>query len=209
MKLQAKEIKESMNVLEDWLKDCTKESFHAIFGESMGNHLWGKFNDKNRNWLLWYSALDNTNRGKLSAALERKQNQESGFDYPLYEYIASKVSAIRNCQKSGNQEWEWKHRETLEKIERNLLPSGSGFDSGSVIDMETSKPEKIVINTSFHHMTETGYYSGWTDHSVIITPSLQFGFNLRVTGRNRNEIKDYIAETFQYVLSKRVEPETL
>jgi hypothetical protein len=45
-------------------------------------------------------------------------------------------------------------------------------------------------------MNEGGYYDGWTEHQVIITPSLQHGFDVRVTGQDRNEIKDYLAELF-------------
>jgi hypothetical protein len=41
-----------------------------------------------------------------------------------------------------------------------------------------------------------------TEHKVIATPSFQGGFNLRITGRNRNDIKEYIAEEFYYLLAK-------
>ena len=77
-----------------------------------------------------------------------------------------------------------------------MLPSGSGFDNGSSVNLDKSTGEKIIIETSFHHMDEHGYYDGWTYHNVIITPSLQWGFNIRVTGRNKNDIKDYIQHEF-------------
>jgi hypothetical protein len=124
---------------------------------------------------------------------------------PNYQKIASKLQAMLNCQESGNEEWEGKHADAIAGIVKEYAPSGSGFDSGTEIDFDASTPERLVFSTSFHHMTEHGYYNGWTEHSVIVTPSLAHGFNLRVTGRDRNDIKDYIEELFQEFLSKRVE----
>lgn len=80
------------------------------------------------------------------------------------------------------------------------LPRGSGFDSGSEFDIEASKHNRLVFNTSFHHMNECGMYDGWTEHQVILTPTFD-SFNIRVTGRGRNGIKDYIAESFHEVLN--------
>jgi hypothetical protein len=56
-------------------------------------------------------------------------------------------------------------------------------------------------------MNDGGFYDGWTDHSVIVTPSLVEGFNLRVTGRNRKDIKEYIAEQFCMALDQDIEPD--
>lgn len=81
-----------------------------------------------------------------------------------------------------------------------MLPHGSGFDAGCSVDMQKSTPQRIVIDTSFHHMDENGYYDGWTEHQVIITPCLMFGFVLKVTGRNRNQIKEYIADSFRDIV---------
>lgn len=86
---------------------------------------------------------------------------------------------------------------------------GDGLDAAGVSAMlddclasKPSTPNRIVIDTAFHHMNDGGYYDGWSEHSVIITPSLVWGYEIRVTGRNRNDIKDYIAETFQHALSR-------
>jgi hypothetical protein len=75
-------------------------------------------------------------------------------------------------------------------------PSGSGFDSGTTLNEEKSKENRLVFDTAFHHMDEWGGYDGWTEHQVIVTPSLVFGFTLRITGRDRNGIKDYINDVF-------------
>jgi hypothetical protein len=50
-------------------------------------------------------------------------------------------------------------------------------------------------------MNTHGYYEGWTEHKVIVTPSWH-GFNIRVTGKDKNQIKEYITETFHYVLNE-------
>jgi hypothetical protein len=92
----------------------------------------------------------------------------------------------------------------LQKLE-SFLPSGSGFDNGSTINLKESRPDRLVIDTAFHHMDEHGYYDGWTEHKVIVTPSLQWGYVLRVTGRNRNWIKDYIYEVFDCIKYEEVE----
>jgi len=49
-------------------------------------------------------------------------------------------------------------------------------------------------------MDEHGYYDGWTEHKVIVTPHLTHEFDLKVTGRDKNGIKDYIVETFDNAL---------
>ena len=118
----------------------------------------------------------------------------------VYQALASLVDARQRSIERGNDEWVGKHEERIADIVSEHLPSGSGFDSGTVLDLDESKPDRLVFVTSFHHMTEHGYYDGWTGHNVIVTPSLAHGFNLRVTGRDRNEIKEYIEETFQYAL---------
>lgn len=123
----------------------------------------------------------------------------------LYAHIAARLSAIENCRKSGNTEWLDKHTDAIEQLVKNLMPHGSGFDSGTTFDFDKSTSEKLVFNTAFHHMDENGFYAGWTDHTVTVTPSLQFDFNLKIGGRNRNGIKEYMHEQFDYLLSKEID----
>lgn len=118
----------------------------------------------------------------------------------VYQRLASLVQARANCA-NGNNEWFERHTDAAEDLVKEYMPSGSGFDAGTKIDFDKTTPERLTFTTSFHHMNENGYYDGWTKHNVVVTPSLAFGFNLRVTGRDRNDIKDYIAETFQDALS--------
>jgi len=123
----------------------------------------------------------------------------------VYREIASKLQAIRNCEQSGNKEWQVKHGDAIKRIVRNYLPSGSGFDSGTALDLDRSEPDKLVFVTEFHHMNEDGYYDGWTHHDVTVRPSLAFGFRLTISGRDRNDIKDYIAGEFEQALNEGVD----
>lgn len=115
---------------------------------------------------------------------------------PLYQTLAQLVAAAHRCAASGNTEWHANHVDKVRDLVREHLPSGSGFDAGTELDLSRSTGEKLVFTTSYHHMDEYGSYDGWTNHDVIVRASLQHGFTIRVTGRDRNDIKDHIAEMF-------------
>lgn len=119
----------------------------------------------------------------------------------LYVFIAQNLGRIERLRKDGRLDYVLKIKDDLEGFVRSRMPRGSGFDSGTTLDFDKSTPDKLVFNTSFHHMNDGGFYDGWTEHQIIVTPSLEFDFHLRVTGRDRNQIKDYIAETVHHILS--------
>ena len=121
----------------------------------------------------------------------------------VYQRISGLLLAIENCEKNGNQEWLSKHQDSLDEIEASL-PSGSGIDCGTKISSD-SKPDRLVLDVEFHHMDDSGYYADWTFHKIIITASLAFGFNLRITGRNRNDIKDYLADVYDQALGEDID----
>ena len=122
----------------------------------------------------------------------------------LYRELASCVQARLNCQKSNNQEWYCRHTETIDALV-DMLPSGSGIDRGTKIDLEKSTSEKLVFNVSFHHMDENGFYDGWTEHVITVRPSLQFDIDLTISGRNRNDIKEYLHEVYSAALLDDIE----
>jgi len=119
----------------------------------------------------------------------------------LYQQLASLVQTRLNCIESKNDEWFDKHEERIEALVKNHMPSGSGFDSGTALDLGASDPDRLVFRTSFHHMDGYGMYDGWTEHDIIVTGSLAFGFSLRITGRDRDQIKDYITDCFSTALN--------
>jgi hypothetical protein len=115
---------------------------------------------------------------------------------PLYKQIAESLQALRNCEAAlDKSDWRDVHKARIERLVYLHMPGGSGFDNGTKLDFDSSTPEKLVFNTAFHHMDDSGYI-GWTDHRVIVTPSLAFEINLRITGRNRRDVKDFIHECF-------------
>jgi hypothetical protein len=122
----------------------------------------------------------------------------------LYQEIAVLLQAMENCRKSDNAEWLAKHGDKLESLVKEHMPSGSGVDSGTQLDMQRSTPDRLVFTTAFHHMHESGMYDGWTEHAVTVTPSLASGFDLKISGRDRNDIKDYLAEIFAMALRTEI-----
>ena len=129
---------------------------------------------------------------------------------PMYKLLSGLVSARAWCDKNGSSEGEQKHFASIEHLVSEYFPSGAGFDSGTAIDLDVSTGNKLVFNTSFHHMDDSGYYCEWTEHRVTIRPDLQSGFHVAsVSGRDRNEIKEYIAEVFATTLLLRINRDTL
>jgi len=123
----------------------------------------------------------------------------------IYQELASRLTALANCRWTGNMEWEDKHGGAIMNIMESA-PSGSGFDSGTNIDINDlvvpnsygrSKFRDVLkFNTSFHHMDESGMYCGCTEHVVTVRPSLLFEFTISISGPNRNNIKDFIHDVF-------------
>jgi len=121
----------------------------------------------------------------------------------LAVWLAESIAARANCLQSNNAEWLDRHTARIDALAQ-FLPSGSGIDSGTSVDLDRSHADRLVLVTSFHHMNSVGYYDGWTDHAVYVTPTFT-GISVDVRGRNRNEIKDYLVDVFQHALSQSVE----
>ena len=124
----------------------------------------------------------------------------------LASELANLVIARANCIKSGNDEWRDRHEQRADELCREMLPHGNGIDGNhATIDWDASSDRRLVLAPAdFHHMDENGTYDGWTEHRVIVTPSLAFGIDVRVTGRDRNSIKEYLAEQFDYALRTEI-----
>lgn len=122
--------------------------------------------------------------------------------YTLLQDIASTVDAYKRCRENPEQygEWEARHLEAIRGFERNELPSGSGIDSGTKIDIERCTPYRVVLTAGFHHMNKDGMYDGWTEHTITVTPSFS-GMDITISGRNRNDIKEYLHDVFYWTLA--------
>lgn len=125
----------------------------------------------------------------------------------IFAHIASLLVAMDNCRKNGNVEWLERHRDAIDAACINHLPHGSGIDGKrTTLDFDRSTPDRLVFApVDFHHMDDNGFYDGWSEHTVIVTASLAFGYSIKVTGRDRRNIKDYLAEQYHYVASIEVQ----
>lgn len=121
----------------------------------------------------------------------------------LYRQLASTLAAWDNCIAANNSAWRDNWDEYLDHLVKIHLPSGAGFDTGTTLDRDKSSTQRLVFHTAYHHMNDHGYYDGWTEHQVVVTADL-LGIDVRVTGRDRNGIKDFIEEMFYEVLMEKV-----
>lgn len=117
--------------------------------------------------------------------------------------LSGAIEARLNCIHVGNTEWLAKHTDVIEQLAKDILPSGSGIDRGTTVDLDQSRTDRIVLRFSFHHMDQHGYYAGWSDYSAIVKPAFR-GLNITITGRDRNGIKDYLYQTFDHILTHQV-----
>ncbi len=87
----------------------------------------------------------------------------------------------------------------------DVVPMPFTDDNGVTFDNVKSRGDYLVFNTAFHHMNDSGSYDGWTDHTVTLRPSFIGGFDMHITGRDRREIKEYIAQCFHDALNTMVD----
>jgi hypothetical protein len=113
--------------------------------------------------------------------------------------LAGTIQAYQNCIKSGNKEWEETHLDVINEMCSNL-PHGSGIDGKCEVMFPESTANKIQIFVEFHHLDENGYYDGWTEHRLYITPTFGY-FNINISGRNKNGIKEYLSDLFYSVFT--------
>ena len=127
---------------------------------------------------------------------------------PLYRLLANAIQSRLNCLKKDTvTEWESIWDDRIDQLVKNYLPSGSGFDAGTRVSLDHSTGEKLVLFTDYHHMEENGLYDGWTAHKITVRPSLSHGFTISISGRNKNDIKDYICDVFYDALNTEADYE--
>lgn len=124
--------------------------------------------------------------------------------------LASTLDALHSCERAqaegqDRSRWIARHGETLDALDA-LLPSGSGCDNGSKVDRSRPLSKGLLIETAFHHLSTHGFYTGWTDHKITFHPTLYGGPTIKVSGRDRNEIKDYLGDVFYHTLTSNLPP---
>lgn len=123
----------------------------------------------------------------------------------LAEWITNFNQARRNCASSGNSDWEAEHESRLAWVEKNLLPSGAGFDGGTKFKRGRSDNANLYFITSFHHMNEQGFYTHWSE-LVIVAKSTFAGIEIDFVKNSHKEDErflDYVAEVFEATLLEK------
>ncbi len=121
---------------------------------------------------------------------------------PLYRHIASSVDARHRCERNGMTDARLMHESALNFMADECLPSGAGVDNGTGIEWDASTGEKLVLRVSYHHMHSNGFYDGWADYPITVRPSLIHGLDLKIGGRDRNDVKEYLADLYRDALQK-------
>jgi len=112
----------------------------------------------------------------------------------VYREMVGRIMAIENCKKAGDTEWEETHNIALKAL-MEFLPHGSGIDAEWTID-DKSSDNKLILHNSYHVMDDSGFYTRWVDFTANITPSLQFGYRVNITGNfgRDQDLKDYLID---------------
>lgn len=128
-----------------------------------------------------------------------------------YAYLAQQGDRRKRCLDEAERGINAGLRmENAADAERRILaefddgPSGSGIDCGTKTDLNDWDGRKIVFYASFHHMNDSGYYDGWTEHVFTVYPSLLWGFDMKISGPNRNDIKEYLNDVYSVWLNEDI-----
>lgn len=129
---------------------------------------------------------------------------------PLYAELSSLVQAIGNLRRREDLpphigQHIGEHEESIAHLVSRYMPQGSGFDRGMTLDVDASLRGglKLVFHFEYHHMDEHGGYTGWTSHALTVVPTFK-GIELHISGRDRNQIKEYLYDTLRYHLTQEV-----
>lgn len=112
----------------------------------------------------------------------------------------------KNCEwlKTVNDSFLSECENRIDKLEK-MLPSGSGIDCGCKIDHKNSGIKKVVITFDYHFMNEDGYYDGWGSFKLTVLPRLDGNIDMKISGKDRNQVKDYFYDLFDTELNCLIE----
>ena len=113
--------------------------------------------------------------------------------------LAGLIYAWKSSVAENKMEWAENHKKAIIELVDNDLPFGSGIDNGTRIDLSRSTANKIYLSCDFHRMDENGFYDGWIEFSLVITPDFISGLSIRITGGTESE-KDDLHGRFYWAL---------
>lgn len=115
----------------------------------------------------------------------------------LFLEFSRLVELRLSCLEKGDDVDAEGYEAQLHKLAETRMPNGAGFDSGTRIDLEQSRRNKLVFHTDYHHMND----STRTAHTVTVSPFIQ---SFRIGGPNKDGIKQVIQDAFQKALNQVV-----
>lgn len=122
------------------------------------------------------------------------------FVKPVVYFISQFLENAKSNTVNTDYEYD------LETLVKGFMPSGNGIDCGTKLDIEKSTPTKLVFTFDYHHMNEHGFYCGWSNHKLIVTPRFE-DFSMRIIGQHPSRQRwdtdwfhDYLYNTYRYAL---------
>lgn len=116
----------------------------------------------------------------------------------LYIELANLVQTRRALL--SNRDYAGKYAKAANQLVAKFLAQDSGFYD-TKIDLGLSHGDRLVFYTSFLHIDDKKR----TEHTVTVTPSLQYGFHMRIGGRNYRDVKSYIVRVFEESLNATID----
>jgi len=144
----------------------------------------------------------------VSLLYKRKENK---MTEPIYQVLGKQ---LRLLNQKGGFKYVYQVEEHIEMIINSHFPNGSGFDAGCTLDFDKSHEDRIEVKIPYHCMDEHGYYDYWIYPVLIITPSLAYGYDMRINWKGYNGkykflLSDYFNDLFITVLENLIEYPTI
>ncbi len=123
----------------------------------------------------------------------------------LYDKLISYIEEIDKSAKRGNIVLALENSDEAKRLTWKYMPSGNGIVEGPTISITESTCKKLVFTFKFRHLDSDGQYDGWTRHTVIAKPSSRFGFYVRVSGTDWNNVLSDMEHVFTSALEQEIE----
>lgn len=129
------------------------------------------------------------------------ENPNTNYNTP---WTVAQIYALNMAERNGMGETRF--LKNIDALNKEFLPSGPEFRFCR-LDTARSTPDSLVFHVWCNHNVlaaeEVGTNIGWTGHRVIVTPSLAYGVNVDVTGRNIDCINSVLLEIFYDTMTNR------
>lgn len=119
----------------------------------------------------------------------------------VIQAIAAAFELWARCSGADWRDGARTHGAAIKALVADYLPNNSGCDV-TVFDFDESRVDRLIFMREFHHADFLGRDDGWTSHRIIVTPSLARGFDVTVTGRNRNDVRAHLFRTYSHALAQ-------